>query len=250
MFKKILAILVMIFSILGAILCAGGILGTWVAQSPARTTINAAIDTANSYVGLAGESVQNVRARIAGVRGEIENTQQRLRDMTPEQRTTAQQQLRDAAQQRFGPGVAAVRDTAQRVSTGLVTLNQSLETVNRIPGVNAPTFSDELAAINTRLETLDARLQAFQSALADVNFDGERVNAAARQVVEEIAGVESRLDEWNARLRNASVALDNAKGTLANALSVSAVFVTLFFSLFLAGQISLFAHALAWFRKR
>jgi chromosome segregation ATPase len=250
MFKKILAILVMIFSILGAILCAAGILGAWVAQAPLRATINTTIDTANSYVGLAGTSVQDVNERVAGVRIEIEDTQQRLQSLTPAEREAMRKQLNDAATQRFGPSVTAARSTAQQVVASLVTLNQTLESVSRIPGVNVPTFTDELAAVNQRMDALNSRLQGYQSALSDAEFSGERLNAAATQVTTEIQDVESRLAEWRGQLSNISARLENAKSPIGNALTLSAVGLTLFLGLFLAGQISLFSHALGWFRKQ
>jgi predicted PurR-regulated permease PerM len=249
MLKRIIAVVVMVFSVLGAIFCVAGILGAWVAQTPVKNAVNGTLDTANGYVALANQATQNASERIAGVRTEIQDTQQRLQNLTPVERDAMRQQMRSAAQQRFGPSVAAVRNTTQQVSAGLTTLNQTLESFNRIPGVNVPTLTDELSAINERVEAVNGRLQNYQAALSETEFNGERLNTAATQVTDEIQSVESRLGAWQGRFGNLSTALENAKGIIASVLTMGAVGITLFFGLFLAGQLSLFSHALGWFRQ-
>jgi chromosome segregation ATPase len=249
MLKKIVAVFVMIGSVIGAIFCTAGIIGAWAVQTPAQNAVNSTLDSANSYVALARQTVQGTSERIAGVRTEIADAQQRLQNLTPAQRETMRQNLRDAAQQRFGPSVTAVRSTAEQISAGLVSLNMALENFNRIPGVNVPTLSNELERVNQRMEAMNGRLQDYQAALSETEFNGERLTAAATQVTDEIAGVEGRLGEWQGRLGNLSAELEGAKGRIANALTLGAVGMTLFFGLFLAGQLSLFSHALGWFRK-
>lgn len=250
MLRKTLAVIVMIGSILGAIFCAAGILGVWAVQAPVKNEVGIIVDTANGYVGLVNQALKDGSERIAGVRTEIEDAQQRLQSLTPAQREAIRQQIREAAAKRFGPSVIAARNTVQQVSTSLNTLNQTLESINRIPGVHAPTLTDQLAAVNQRMDAWNSRLQDYQTALSDTEFNGKRLDATATQVTTEIRGVEDQLSEWQGQLSNVSSRLENAKVSIGNALTISAIGVTLFFALFLAGQISLFAHALTWFRKQ
>jgi chromosome segregation ATPase len=249
MLKRIFAVIVMIFSVIGAIFCVVGILGAWVAPVPIKAITDGALDAGNSYVAVAGQAAQNASTRLAAARSEIEDAQQRLQNVTPEQRDAVRQQMRTAAQQRFGPSVTAVRSTATEISAGLIRLNTSLESFNRIPGVNVPTLTDELQAISQRLDTLNERLENFNQAMSATQFDGARLDAAAMQVTTEMQSVEDRLNQWQSRFTNLSAALENAKGAIANALTMMSIASTLFFGLFLAGQISLFSHALGWFRK-
>ncbi len=249
MLKRIFAVIVMILSAVGAIFCVAGILGAWLAPVPIKAVANSTLDAANGYVALAGQATQNASQRIAGVRSEIEDAQQRIQNATPEQRDAVRQQVRDGIQQRFGPSVADVRATATQVSAGLVTLNASIENFNRIPGVNLPTLTDELQAVNQRLDAANERLQNFSATVSEAQFDGSRLNAAAEQATAELSSLETRLGEWQTRFGNLSASVENAKGAIAGALTAMSIAATLFFGLFAAGQISLFAHALGWFRK-
>lgn len=248
MLKRILAVIVMILSVVGAIFCVAGIFGAWIAPIPIKAVANGSLDAANGYVTLASQAAQNAGERIASARGEIEDAQQRLQNVTPEQRETVRQQMRTAAQQRFGPSVVAVRNTATEISAGVARLNTTLESFNRIPGVNVPTLSNELQAVGERLDAVNTRLDNFNQAVSATEFDGTRLDAAATAVTTEMQTVETRLGEWQGRFGNISTSLENAKGSIASALTVMSIASTLFFALFLAGQISLFVHARNWFR--
>ncbi len=249
MLKRLFALIVMIFSVIGAILCVAGILGAWIAPIPIKAVANGALDTVNGYAVLAGQSTQNASERIAGVRTDIEDAQQRVQDATPEQREAVRQQVRTAIQEKFGPSVTAVRNTAASISAGLGTLNKSLEGFNRIPGVNVPTLTDELEAVNQRMDTVNGRLDNFKATMSDKEYDGSKLNAAVTQVTDELKGLEAKLGEWQTKLGNVSTSVENAKNAIASALTTMSIASTLFFALFGAGQISLFSHALGWFRK-
>src|SRR4029078_873672 len=92
MLQRIFAVIVMILSVIGAIFCVAGILGAWLAPIPIKAVANGSLDTVNGYVTLASQSTQNASDRVAGVRTDIQDAQQRVQDSTPEQREAVRQQ--------------------------------------------------------------------------------------------------------------------------------------------------------------
>ena len=242
--KRILAIVVMILSALGAVACLGGIIGAWAANAPLTDAVNSTIDTAAGYISLAGNALQTAGARVEGARTEIESIQSQIASVTPDQRAALAQRVSD----RVAQPVTAVRTTTKAVSTGAVALNQTLESVNRIPGVAVPTFTDELNAIDARLEAVTGRIEAVGAAVSDANVDGARVSEAATAATAELQSIETALGEWETKLNASVAAATNAKGTVAGAIDAFSLVMTLLLVLFGAGQVSLCVNALGWFR--
>lgn len=248
-FKRILAVIVMILAAIGALLCLGGVIGAWAANEPVTNAITSTIDTLDGYVGLASQTTQLASDRIGGLRGEIESVQQTAANVTPEQKAQLAERVRATVQQRFGPTVTSVRNAATTLSTGVVALNKSLESLNRLPGVTVPTLTDELQAVNERLDAVNSKVDALGATVSDANFDGARLNAAASAAASELQSLETTMNQWQSRLDAARASAANARSAVSSAIDLGSLVVTLLLLLFGAGQISLFAHALDWFRK-
>jgi hypothetical protein len=235
----------MVLSVIGIILCLGGLIGAWALNDTATEAATGMIETVNGYLEQAGQMNAQASARIANLTAEIEGIQQAVANTTAEDRA----QFVERVTTRVEPVISGLRSGYTMLSSGLASLNQTLTTVNRMPGIEVPTLTDELAAIDQRLTTISNTVDALTSTVADVNVDGSRIEAAAATAAGELQSLEDTLAQWQTRIDATVAAAESAQAAVPGVLNWTSLAISLLAILFGGGQASLFFHALAWFRQ-
>lgn len=247
--RKILAIIVMILAGLGMVLCAAGLIGAWVVNAPAKNAVTGALGAVESYAALANQTLQGVGDNVSEVKAEVEQVNQRLANVTDQDRAQLAAAVQQKLDQTIGPKLERANATANAIGQTAVKLNQTLESVNRIPGVAVPTFTDELQAIGARVQDAEAAVAEVRSTVSDANFDGSRAQAATARITSGLNTVQETLTKAQARLASASTAVTAVGARVTGWIDLISIFSSLLFVLFGAGQFFLFKAALNWFRR-
>ena len=250
MIRKILAVLLIIIAGLGLILCVGGLIGTWVANTPMTDAITATAQTADSYLALVGNATAMASNQVGDVRTQLDEIGDRVENMTAETRSEIANQISDAVKHRLGPAVSTLRTTAATLRTGIIALNRSLENANRIPGVNVPTLTGELQAADQRLNEINDRLTALTTSIADVSVDGSQVESLIASTADQLASVEDLFNQWNTQIETVSAAIAAASTTAPGLIDLASVILSLLLILFGAGQVCLILRGVELFRAR
>jgi hypothetical protein len=241
--RKLAAIIVMILSIIGFLLCVGGIFGAWAVNEPATQGIVTALDTASQFLGVAentgdvaSQTVGDVSARLA----EIESA---AADLSPEKRAA----LAARIQELIAP-VQRVSSMALALEAGLSSLNDTLTTVSRLPGVRVEPPPAQLEAVGERLGQAGERLDALHATLSEVNPDGDRVAAITGEASADLAAIEGRLQKLNAQVAQAKQTAATVQAQAPRLLDLTSIGLTLLLTLLAAGQASLLVHAWGWLK--
>jgi DNA repair ATPase RecN len=241
--RKLAAIIVMILSIIGFLLCLGGILGAWAVNEPATQGIVTALDTASQFLevaentsGVASQTVGDVSARLAEI-------QSAAADLSPDQQAALAARIEELV-----APVQRVSSMALALEVGLSSLNDTLTTVSRLPGVRVEPPSAQMEAVGERLGKLGERLDALHATLSVVNPDGDRVAAITGETSSDLAAIESRLQQLNAQVAQAKQAAATVQAQTPRLLDLTSAGLTLLLTLLAAGQASLFVHAWGWFK--
>lgn len=236
MLRKIAAVLVMILSAIGCLLCLALLVGAWLVNEPATDAVTGALAMVDSYLGLAGQTTGQLESNLEVVQVRVEE----LSTAAPEQIA----QLRETVAQEVIPPLTQVKSAVTTLRSGIVTVNEAVEQLNRLPGADVPTLSDELQSIDQRVDTIRGELETITSTQ---EIDGSRLVAAADKVAEEIATARSTLDAWTARITEVRAGIASATATIPGLFDATTWTLTLLSLLFGAGQVSLFMYALRWF---
>ena len=199
MLRKTLAVLLVIVAGFGLLLCAGGLIGVWVVNPPVTEGITAALTTTDGYLALADGTTALVSNQVEDVRTQLDALEQRIDGMTAETRAEITGQLADTVQRQLGPTISRLRTTLGTLRTGLIALNRSLESANRIPGVHVPTLTDELQAADQRLGEISDSLTALTAAVTDLSVDGSQIKALLASTTDKLAAIEADFDQWARR---------------------------------------------------
>lgn len=244
MWRKIGASLLLIVAGLGLLLCLIGGIGVWVANQPLTDTVTAALSAANGYLQLAGNGAATASDQVESVRQQIDAVQSTVANLPPEARTKAASQITE----RIMPPINILRTTIATLRTAAVSLNKSLESANRIPGVNLPTYTDQLQAADQVLDEVSSELAAAAAQLTDVTVDGSRIAASLAATSAKLATVEGMLDGWTQQSTAAGQALVAAEAAAPPLIDWTSLALSLLFLLFGAGQLCLISTALRQLR--
>ncbi|NJN80978.1 MAG: hypothetical protein HC802_00930 [Caldilineaceae bacterium] len=248
MLRKIFAVLLILVAGVGLLLCLGGLVGAWVANPPLTTAITAALEASGDVLLFADQSSQAGEQQLAAIRQRVDELGARVENATPETRAEVASSVAEAIEQELGPLVSSVRATLSGLHTGVIALNRSLESANRIPGVHVPTLTDELQAIDQRIEGVESRLTELVAAARDVNVDGSALLALTSSISSDLALVEADLGEWQAQFEALRTSVTATASVVPGLIDWGSVFLSLLFILFGAGQVSLILRGVALFQ--
>jgi hypothetical protein len=232
----------------GLLICFTVAIGAWVANSPITATLTSTLETAHGFVQLAGAGTASASDQVEAVRRQLDAVQSTVAEMPPEARAEVAAQVTGQITGVIRPPLNAVRTTIAAVSAAAVALNRSLESANRIPGVNLPTFTEELQTADQMLTEVNSELAATTAALADVSVDGSRVAASFVTTADKLAAIQAILDRSTQQMAQTGRALVVAETATPPLVDWTSVVVSLVFLLFGAGQICLMATAFEWLR--
>lgn len=248
MLRKILAVLLVIVAGFGLLLCVGGLIGAWVVNPPLTEGITAGLTATDGYLALAGGTTEVAGHQVGDVRTQLDSLEQRIDSMTAETRAEVATQIAEAVESQLGPVISATRTTLAGLRAGLIALNRSLESANRIPGVHVPTLTDELQAADQRLAEIGDSLTALTTAVTDVSVDGSQIEALLAATTEQLATIETGFDQWGAQIATLRSTLTNVAAATPPAIDLASVVVSLLFILFGAGQICLILRGVKSFQ--
>lgn len=247
---KATGVLLAILALFGLLLCSVGLIGVWVVNTPLTTTVQTTAQATADYLQTSIAALEVTEERLAEVRTQLDEISSQINTMTPETRAALTAQLVDTVQRQIGSGISSVRATVATVRAGAVTLNHSLVAANRIPGVNVPTFTDELQAAEQRLDEVQAQVTTLRAALADASIDGSQLRALVATLSTQLATSESILASFEDQLLALSQVVQSIDAAAPGVIDMSSIVLSLLFVLFGAGQFCLLRRAWAMLRPQ
>ena len=241
--RKAAAAALMVFTVLGALLCAAGIFGAWAVNGPATDAVTSVLGMVENYAGMAGQTTETVTASVADANGRLTV----IAETAAAARAAARSQLA-ARVQELGQPVERVSTLAKTAASGVDALNGTLDALGstRMLGVDRPRA--DLSGLSGKLDAVAQNLDALRASVAGAQVEAAPVQEAAGRLSAALTDVEVQLTEWSTRLRQTEAAASQAMARAPRLIDLLSLLATAFFALFGAGQISLFRNALSWYR--
>lgn len=249
MLRKILAVLLIVCASAGLLLCAAGLIGVWVANTPLTDAITTTTAAGHEYLTVAVTTTAAIHAEATRFQGEIAALQARVPEMTAETRADVTARISATVQPWLGEPVARIRTTLTALTVGAASLNSALESANRIPGVNLPSFTEELEAVTQQMEEIRASIAALQVAAADLSIDGSRLEAGLAAVAERLVALDDLLGRAQVRFAAADQALVAVGAASPGRIDQASILLSLLAILFGAGQVSLIQQGVGLWRR-
>ncbi|MEJ5248657.1 MAG: hypothetical protein WHS90_12860 [Caldilinea sp.] len=235
MLRSLVHTITLFLAVIGLLLCLAALIGVWAVRKPVTDATVAVLRTfaqEAAYAGAAGGALSEQITRADAV---METVRERLGKTVNGGAPEIQEMIRS----RVAPSIASARSTLINVRTSLVALNASLEQLNRLPGVEAPTFTAELQEFDRHLTEFDALVTELQTLTAESTLDVSQIEASIERASRTLMGLRARVDAWSAQIEQVRAWSEESARTAPFAIDLVSVLVSLLAILFGAGQLCL-----------
>jgi hypothetical protein len=239
------AALLLVVSALGLALCLGGLIGVWVVHQPAKEFVGDTLDTLDSYLTLANQTVQQVNDRTTRLRTTLDNARQELSARGVAGRGAITDRLTPALQE-ASTTLVSLGNVIQALSNSMATVNRALGHMANLPGFVPPTLPDDLQTLEQRLSTIADRVNTLGATASDASVQLASLTDRLRAVQADLQDLDERLDQSKARLATAQTTIASAKATAPTVIDLASVGLSILLVLFGVGQVSLGLQAWRW----
>jgi hypothetical protein len=205
-FKRILAIIIILIAAIGFLANATGLVGIWVVRQPARDTVTALATFVNGKLGLVDQALVRVSARADQGRqalAQVNNAVSKLSDRL-EENSPLLTSLTGVVRDDLAPTIAEMRAQAIALHDGIVSINAALGMLNSFGFITVPTFTDELSAVSERVDSVQSDVQELRLAIHDA-----RMGASANLIVA-VTAQTIKTDNMIAQIKSTAVKYQDA----------------------------------------
>lgn len=233
--KKTLGVAVIFFAGIGLVLCLGALVSVWIVRAPVTNATTTLLQTVADHATYAGVTTAALSVEVANATEVVDMLRIRIAATT----TDDGGEVRAAMQSRVIPAVETVRTTLATARSSVLALNSTLESLNRLPGIQAPTLTEELQVIDRRLDEISEILTALRAAAGDLSADGVQIDTILASTSDRLTALQSTLENWSIQSESARGWAEAGIRTAPGAIDLGAVVISLLALLFGAGQVCL-----------
>jgi ABC-type transporter Mla subunit MlaD len=253
--KRIFAVVIIILSILGIVLCVGGIIGTWIVEDRLTRVTVSLLSSAEEMLQATGNGLVRVETNLQDARDGIADIERLAQGLSDKAKNTnlILVAIEQALSDREFPKLQRAQTTVQGLVESVVAFNTTLEAVNSLPFVEVPTLTQSLNATRDRVDSalqpvqdLVTKLNQMKSGVLDASVDF--VTTYTTKVETILRTVQGEVQDYLAQIRKLQGAVAAVKARLPFYFTMGAIAITLALLLFLWGQARLFVYGLTVWR--
>ena len=214
--KRILAVVVMIFSVLVLLLSLTGIAGTWIVRNRLNTDLVDIVTAAEARVSATKQGLDRLEAVLAQARSHITTVEQDVQAFGAD--LEQNRPLLAAISDKLGLNLAPLLDSAREIMTTVretvVAVDSAIEAINAIPFVSVPV--PELESVKKLSQDVDnfrTEVQNLRTAIEQRR--SEIIGGAISFVTTPTSQLGSALDEMQAAISDYSQQLSGVQEELA-----------------------------------
>jgi len=253
--KRIFAAVIIILSIVGIVLCVGGIIGTWIAEDRlSRLTVNL-LSSAEEAMQVMGNGLSRINTGLQDARDGVADMERLATGIGDATRNTnlVLVAIEQAINGREFPKLQQALTTSQGLVESVVAFNKTLEAVNSLPFVEVPTLTNTLRGIEDRInavlqpvQALFDGIQQMKNGIADATVGF--ITSYTTRIETALRTAQGEVQDYLAQVRRVQGLVAEAKARLPFYFTMGAIAITLALLLFLWGEARLFIYGLAEWR--
>ncbi|MFV9507514.1 MAG: hypothetical protein AB4911_23420 [Oscillochloridaceae bacterium umkhey_bin13] len=242
--------IVFIIAVITFLLCATGTVGAWIAKATVDEASLAMLATIADYLDLAVEAMDGLDQRVGQTQQIVQGLQRDLSNLRPDlSDRPAVQRAQRVITEEVQPAVEQLILRTQRLRASLVSFNQQIEQLNRMPFVDLPTLPNVLSGLDTQLSQLEAvRSQVQQIMRALETRDPALLQTASAQLDQQLEQISTRLNETQSQITVINAGLNDFSQMMTFWSTISTTAISALLTVFALGQLSLAVHAWGWMR--
>jgi methyl-accepting chemotaxis protein len=253
-FKRILAWILIIVSVLGILVCALGIAGSWMINDRLTQGVlgllsrtETALSRVEDSLTLADAQLKDASAAVATVQEAGSKLGDRIQKNSP-----VLDRISQILKDELGPAVTKIRDAFLKIEERVQAVNNAIESLNALPGIQLSTLDLQLEGPRDRIALVADAVAQLQQNVADFRAGIVQSMAPFMEKLDRIAGFLSRLDEdvstYLNQVNKIQTALANAKVNLPSTIDRITLIISVVFLWIILAQLALFLVARAYLK--
>jgi hypothetical protein len=168
-FNRIAAWIIIVISIIGILVCLAGVVGSWAVN--ARLTdgilrllsvVQAQLTSVEGALTRAGDQLQTASAALQTVQEAGSKLGNSIEENTP-----LLDLISSTLDENLVPSVESVRELFRPVWDSVLAINNTLEALNALPGIELPTLTEQLQALSDRIEQVLQAARQLQTSIVE-----------------------------------------------------------------------------------
>jgi methyl-accepting chemotaxis protein len=252
--KRVLAWILIVISVLGILVCSLGIAGRWMINDSLTQAVLGLISRAETALTRVEDTLTLADAQLKDASSAVATVQEaasKLGDRI-EKNSPVLDRISQILQDQLGPTVNKIRDAFLQIEERVQAVNNTIETLNALPGVQLTTLDLQLEGPRERVGLVVDAVQQLQQNIADFKAGIVQSMEPFRERLDRIAGFLTRLEEevntYLTRVDNLQAALATATVNIPALIDRVTLIISMMFLWIIIAQIALFLVARSYLR--
>jgi len=247
--KKLSAAVLLCLAALGLLICIAGLVGTWIVNIRLSEVVVDTIETFDGYFAGIDETLGRLQSGFSSQHQRVSSIRAELADANLSDGRVLRALLDRIVSDDLNPAAENLIITTVTIADGVLAFNRALVTINKIPGINLPTLSEELEAVKARVDTFQRDLETLRDELSSSEDIKNRLVQTVERMEAGLDQVEAGLSEGKAKITTARDSISSMGVTIHRLIDLGSVALSVLFFVFGAGQVLLLDRAWKWFRS-
>jgi hypothetical protein len=250
-------VLVLIVSALVLLSTVAGVIGLWIATGQAHDLVTAVFSPLDSGLNTANEALDRVNMHVNNARARVSNAQEFVGQLgqDPVGNGAVLGAISNTVLAKLGPEIDQARESVSNTLSLVNGVNKTIVAVNKLPGVNLPTLTDEVQAVQARMTTLGDRMQNLRSDLeaavqGRLQITGSRLNSLLAAVDSGLQNLQSVVDQYVARVGQAQAKVTGLNSDIASWITITWVIATIYLLWIATSQVVMIVIGWSLFRSK
>jgi chromosome segregation ATPase len=244
-FKRILAWILIVISVLGILVCSLGIAGSWMINDSLTQGVLGLISRAETALSRVEDTLTLADAQLKDASSAVATVQEaasKLGDRV-EKNSPVLDRISQLLKDVLGPTVNRIQEAFLKIEERVQAVNNAIETLNALPGIQLSTLDLQLEGSKDRLGLVTDAVQQLQQNVADFRAGIVQSLAPFMERLDRIAGFLTRLDEdvnaFLKKVNNLQTALANATVNIPSMIDRITLMISILFLWIILAQIGL-----------
>ena len=234
--KRAIRVIAIVLSAIVLLCSLGGLVGLWMLQRQIREITTAVFAPIDSGLATVNKALSTVNGRVTAAKSKVADVQQSVDQLgqNPVFDGSVVGSIADALNTKLGPQIDETRESVGNAVQFAVGINNSIEALNKLPRVNLPTLTDQLQTLQTRLTTLDERVQQLRADLGSMRQEklqqipGTRIKNLLGNVTTALENINEAANKQSANIERAQSRVTDLKCDISIWITIAWIAGTLF----------------------
>jgi chromosome segregation ATPase len=247
--KRISGVLTMVFAVLILLSSVGGVYGLWVLKDRAHRLTTAVFAPLESGLDTADEALGRVNTRVSNARDRVSNAQELVGQLgqEPVANGAVLSAISDNVSTRLEPAIDQVQASISNALGLVIGVNNSIAAINDLFGVNLPTMTNEVQALDARITTLRERIQEVLTDLAamiqgKLQLPAARMNSRLANLASGLQDIQAVVTKYVEKVQQIQARLTTLKSNISNAITIGFVVGTIFLVWIAMSQVAMLVY--------